>query len=221
MKKDLIIFGTGATARMALYYFENEANFTVKAFTVDSQFISGDDFCGRPLVAFEEIHRKFPPSDYSMFIGIGYTQMNLVRESKYDAAKGFGYSLASFVSPRANVLSTEPIGDNCLIMEGNTIQPWVRIGQNVIMWSGNHVGHDSTIEDHCFLTSHVVVSGFVRVGHHSFLGVNATLRDGITIAPFTLIGAGAVILRNTEERGVYVPPRTISLDKKSTDLEIS
>jgi UDP-3-O-[3-hydroxymyristoyl] glucosamine N-acyltransferase len=105
-------------------------------------------------------------------------------------------------------------------MEDNTIQPFVRIGNNVTLWSGNHIGHDSTIGDHCFLASQIVVSGRVTVGPFSFIGVNATLRNAITIAPMTLIGAGAVIMADTVEGGVYLAPRATLVEKRSDQIKL-
>jgi acetyltransferase-like isoleucine patch superfamily enzyme len=75
------------------------------------------------------------------------------------------------------------------------------------MWSGNQVGHNSVIKDHCFVASQVVVSGNVTIEPNCFLGVNSTIRDGITVARECLIGAGALILKDTREREVYVGPR--------------
>ena len=86
------------------------------------------------------------------------------------------------------------------------MQPFVRIGSNVTLWSGNHIGHDSTIGDHCFISSHVVVSGHVQVGAGCFIGVNATLRNSISIAEYTLIGAGALVIRDTAA-GIGLPGR--------------
>src|SRR5262249_621861 len=112
------------------------------------------------------------------------------------------------------------VGDNCFILEDNTIQPFVRIGNDVTLWSGNHIGHDSTIGDHCFITSHVVVSGNVTVGPRSFIGVNATLRNSITIPPQALIGAGAIIMEDTVEKGVYLPARAKRSGKSSDEIDL-
>ena len=111
--------------------------------------------------------------------------------------KAAGYRLESYVSSRCSYLAQTPPGDNCFILEDNTVQPFVTIGNDVTLWSGNHIGHDAVIEDHCFITSHVVVSGYVRVGARSFLGVNATLRNSITLGEQTLVGAGAIIMKDT------------------------
>lgn len=131
-----------------------------------------------------------------------------------------GYYLPNYISSRCSFLTEEEIGDNNLILEDNTIQPFVKIGSNNVFWSGNHIGHDVTIQDHCYITSHVVISGFTRIGHHSFLGVNATLRDDIDIAPFTFLGAGVTINANTKEGEVYLPPKPFKLEKNSRDLKI-
>jgi hypothetical protein len=50
--------------------------------------------------------------------------------------------------------------------------------------------------------------------------VNATLRNSIDIAPETLIGAGAVIMKNTQPKGVYLPQRAELFTKKSDDIEL-
>jgi acyl-[acyl carrier protein]--UDP-N-acetylglucosamine O-acyltransferase len=112
------------------------------------------------------------------------------------------------------------VGENCFILEDNTIQPFVTIGNNVTMWSGNHIGHDSIIEDHCFISSHVVVSGHVHIRPYCFLGVNCTLRNSITLAPESLIGAGAIIMKDTVEKGVYVPVRTELFTKPSDQINL-
>jgi acetyltransferase-like isoleucine patch superfamily enzyme len=60
----------------------------------------------------------------------------------------------------------------------------------------------------------------VRIRPYCFIGVNATLRHGITIAPRTLIGAGAVVTRDTVEEGVYLPPRAVLSDRRSHEFDL-
>jgi sugar O-acyltransferase (sialic acid O-acetyltransferase NeuD family) len=216
----LVIFGAGDIARLAHYYFANDSEHEVIAFTVDKQYCEGNEFLGLPLIAFEELAEKYPPREYKMFVALSYARMNKLRADKYHAAKRDGYELVSYVSSRCSFLTQHPIGDNCFILEDNTIQPFVKIGSNVTLWSGNHIGHDAVIEDHCFLASHIVVSGYVHIRNNCFIGVNATLRNSITIAPETLIGAGAIIMKDTVERGVYLPERAKLFSKKSSEIEL-
>jgi len=216
----IIIFGTGDIAQIANYYFEIDSPFEVVAFTVDKDFINNYEFEGKALVAFEEVIEKFPPSNYKMFIALSYAKMNKLRRQKYFEAKAKGYELVSYVSSKCTYLSQFNHGDNCFIFENNTIQPFVKIGNNVTLWSGNHIGHHSEIHDHNFISSHVVISGHCIINSNCFLGVNSTLAHNIILAKETLIGAGAIISKNTEEKGIYVPPRTIKLDKTSDQISL-
>lgn len=187
---------------------------------MDKDFINNYEFEGKALVAFEEVIEKFPPSNYKMFIALSYAKMNKLRQQKYFEAKAKGYELVSYVSSKCTYLSQFNHGDNCFIFENNTIQPFVKIGNNVTLWSGNHIGHHSEIHDHNFISSHVVISGHCIINSNCFLGVNSTLAHNIILAKETLIGAGAIISKNTEEKGIYVPPRTIKLDKTSDQISL-
>jgi len=216
----LVIFGAGDIARLAHYYFTRDSEHEVAAFTVDQKYIEEDSFLKLPLVAFEDVAKRYPPQHYKMFVAMSYAKMNKLRAEKYYQAKSLGYDLVSYVSSRCSLLTEYPVGDNCFILEDNTIQPFVKIGNDVTLWSGNHIGHDATIDDHCFLASHIVVSGHVHIHPYCFIGVNATLRNSIEIAPETLIGAGAIIMKNTEPKGVYLPQRAELFKKKSDEIEL-
>ena len=208
MKRKLVIFGTGPIGELAHAYFSEDSDYEVAAFTVDAAYLQGDAFCGLPLHAFEEIATYRPVEEYDMFVALSYSKLNAVRKQKYLAAKGMGYRMASYVSSRATVLNQGRIGDNCFVLEDNTIQPFAVIGDNVTLWSGNHIGHHSTIADHCFVASHVVVSGGVEIGEQCFLGVNSTLRDHIKVGARCVVGAGALLLADAEPEGVYVGTAT-------------
>ena len=216
----LVIFGAGDIARLAHYYFTRDSEHDVVAFTVDQKYRQADTFLDLPLLPFEEVSNTCAPGEYKMFVALSYARMNKLREKKYQQAKANGYELVSYVSSRCSFLTDNPVGDNCFILEDNTIQPFVKIGNNVTLWSGNHIGHDAVIEDHCFLASHIVVSGYVRIGNNCFIGVNATLRNSITIASETLIGAGAVIMKDTVAKGVYLPQRAELFSKSSDEIEL-
>ena len=216
-----IIFGTGDVAQIAAYYFERDKVADVVAFTVDRAYVPDPpEFEGRPVVAFEDLTHSHPPSEFALFIALSYSSMNRVREQKFLTAIDNGYHLLTYVSPQCTYRSQFEPGLNCFIFEDNTIQPFVRIGNNVILWSGNHVGHHSVIDDHVFVSSHVVISGHCTIGSHSFLGVNSTVAHGVTVADGTLLGAGAVLTRDSERNGVYVPARSAKLDKSSDQIEM-
>lgn len=219
MKKKLVIFGAADIAELAHFYFTTDSAYEVAAFTVDGEFMKEDRFCGLPVAAFEEVTTRFPQETHDFFVALSYSKLNEIRKEKYLAAKAAGYRLASYISSHATVLNQGRFGENCFIFEDNTIQPFVRIGNNVTLWSGNHIGHHSVIGDHTFVAAHVVVSGGVTIGEQCFLGVNATLRDHITIGDRCVIGAGALLLRDAEPDGLYIGSATERSDRPSTSLK--
>jgi sugar O-acyltransferase (sialic acid O-acetyltransferase NeuD family) len=202
-KQQVIVFGNRQIAEVADFYLSHDSPYEVVAFTVDGAYLEESTFQGRPVVPFETLTEAFPPHDFAMFIAMSYQKVNRIRAERYAGAKERGYALVSYVSSKAVTWPGLTIGDNCLILEANVIQPFATIGNNVTLWCGNHIGHHSTIEDHCFLASHVVISGNCTVGRGSFLGVNVTLRDGITVAPESVVGAGALLMKDTSEQDVY------------------
>ena len=218
--KDLVIFGAGDIARLAHFYFTNDSGRRVVAFAVDGEFRNVDSFLGLPLVAAADLPQLYPPDRCDVFVAMSYAKMNTVRRAKYEEVRSLGYTCPTYISTRCSYLAADLPGPNCFILEDNTVQPFVRIGENVTLWSGNHIGHDSVIGNHCFISSHVVVSGHVTIGEACFIGVNATLRNSIRIGDRTLIGAAAAIMKDTEPDSAYLGPRSQKFLKRSDQLEL-
>jgi sugar O-acyltransferase (sialic acid O-acetyltransferase NeuD family) len=200
----LIIIGTGETALLAYEYFSKDSNMQVTAFAVHSAYKKIDKLCGLPVIELETIAESHPPTDTIVFVALSSTHLNRDRKKLYLNLKRQGYSFASYISSQAFVWDNVEIGDNCFILENNVLQPFTRIGNNVTLWSGNHIGHRTVVKDHAFISSHCVISGFCEIGEFSFLGVNASVGDNLTIAADNFIGMGSVVNKNTEANGLYV-----------------
>ncbi len=218
MKNKLVIFGSGDIAQLAHYYFSEDSDYEVVAFTVDAAYKTDDTFCGLPVIAFEELKSVYSTDDVNVFVALSYSKLNAIRKEKYLTVKSLGYKLVSYISSKATVLNNRNIGENCFILEDNTIQPFVQIGNNITLWSGNHIGHHSVVKDHTFLASHIVVSGGVSIGEQCFIGVNATLRDHISVGDRCVVGAGALLLENAEPDGVYKGVATERSTRSSSGL---
>ena len=217
----VIIFGLQDLASLAHFYLKHDSEHEVVAFSVTREYLSEEDtFEGVPVVAFEEIESIYPQSEYHFFAPMSHRKMNMLRKSIYDQVRAKGYPFISYVSSKATVFPGAVIGDNCFILEDNTIQPFTPIGNNVVMWSGNHIGHHGVIKDHVFFTSHVVLSGHCIVEPFCFFGVNATIRDGLYIAEGTLVGMSACVTKDTEPWGVYTGIPAKKGKKLSKELDI-
>lgn len=203
----VIIFGNRDFASLAHYYLQHESGdkwYDVVAFCAHAKYMGEEvTFEGKRLVPFETMDGEYSPGEYKVFAPINYGEPR--RQQKiYNDIKAKGYEFITYIHPSVKVPSVSSIGENCFILEDNTIQPYVTVGDNCVLWSGNHIGHHSNIDSHVMFTSHVVLSGHCQVDSHSFLGVNSTIRDGRHIAEGSLIGMGSLVTKHTQPWGVYM-----------------
>jgi sugar O-acyltransferase (sialic acid O-acetyltransferase NeuD family) len=220
-KEKLIIIGDGETGEIAYEYFTSDTHFDVVAFSAEKKFMKSNTLFGLPVVPLEEIEKVFDPKKHKAFVAISFTQLNRLRTRLYNLAKNKGFKVISYISPRALVGKNTEIGENCFIFENVSIQRGVKVGNNVVIWSGSSIGHQSTIGDNCFISSQVSVSGFCNIFENSFLGANCCMIDRIKIAKDTIVGAGAVVIRDTEEGKIYVGNPAKPLPNKSVEHYIT
>ena len=210
MKKRVVIFGVGDFSSLAWYVLTHESNYEVVAFTANAAHLPSSTHQGLPAVPFEYLASHFPPGTTELLIPLGprptsgHNAPNGLRAERYAQAKSAGYTLASWVSPRALTWPDLQLGDNTMVYEGAIIQPFARIGDDCILRSGCNISHHAVIEDHAFIAAGAVVAGGARVGAGVFLGLGAIVRDGVQIAPGCLVGAGAVVTADTQPDGLYV-----------------
>ncbi|HIA55668.1 MAG TPA: acetyltransferase [Candidatus Melainabacteria bacterium] len=204
----VVVFGTGRGADIAHRYLAKDSDYEVCAFTVDAKYLQVSEFKGLPVVDFDLVQQHYSPQEYKLFVPLGSQDLNKVRYKKYLECKEKGYELASYVSSTIPFSDELEIGENCLILENNSINFDVRIGNNVTIWSGNQIGDRSVISDHCWITSHVCMAGDVTIKPFSFIGINASISNGVVIEEENFIGANALITKSTGPKEVYVVSQT-------------
>ena len=202
--KKIFLIGASETAHLAYEYFTHDSDYEVCGFAVEREYLTQNEFLGLPVVSFEECESFFPPEEYQVFVAIISTKLNTARTRMYHLAKEKGYQFASYISTKASIWHNVAIGENCFILNDNTLQPFVSIGNNVILWGGNFIGHRSTIDDNCFLAGHVIIAGQTKIGKNCFLGINATISDTLDIGDDCFIGMAAAVTKSTEPDSVYI-----------------
>lgn len=215
-EKKLVIVGAGEFAEIAYEYFMMDSEYEVEAFAVEKEYRDKDQLFDKPVVDFEDLQQFYPPTEYEVFVAVTYVKLNRVRRRLFLECKKKGYLCASYISSRSFVWHNVKIGENVFIFEDNTLQYHVEVEDNVVLWSGNHIGHRTVIESDCWLTSHDVISGFCRIGQGSFIGVNATLGDNVVLGKDTVFGAAAVTVKSLPDAaGVYIGSPARKLDRTS------
>lgn len=219
-KKPLIIIGAGDYAEIAHAMIRRDSDVDIVAFCVERAFMDHAEFCGLPVIAFEEIEQHYPTGKHQVIACVGPNRVNTVRERLCSEARAKGYSLFTYISPRSSVWDPARIGEGSFIFDQCTVEAFATIGDNTVLWSGASVAHHSIVGDHCFLAPSCAISGRITIENNCFIGINATIRDNLTIAEKCIVGGGAIIKRSTEAGGVYSALETLQRGSDSFNTHI-
>lgn len=203
-KKRLVMFGTGKIAEVLSDYIRRDSDYEIVAYTCDAAFVGAGEHDGLPLISFEQVDRQYPPKTHQLHIGVGYHQLNRLRERLFSEAKAKGYRLASFVSSRAWPGKDAAVGENCFVADGVSIEPGARIGNNVSLWGNVVVGHHAKIQDHCWLAAGTVIGGGSVVEDRCFLALNVTVGNEVTIGADSFLGARTLVTKSLARKSVVV-----------------
>lgn len=205
----LLIVGDSSFAEIAHLYFKRDTDYEPVAFVVEDAYRNKEHLAGLPVIPMSEVEQRFPAAETSFYTAIVYTQLNRLRARLCADMKARGYAPASYISDKAYIDSSATLGEHVFIFEDNTVQPFVTLGDNVVLWSGNHIGHHTTIARDVFISSHVVVSGHCRVGSGSFLGVNSSLGNNVELGEDNWLMPGVNILKSTEPNQFWRPEKPV------------
>lgn len=218
--KRIVIFGISLFAKLMRKYIEGKKDCICVGYTVDKEYIVESIFDGLPIIPFEEIENYYLADEIEILVAIGYKNMNTNRENIFKRIKEKNYFLASYTHPTATIL-TDSIGEGCIILENVTIGIGCKIGEGNIFNACSMIGHDTKIGNYNFFAGNSTIGGAVIVKNNCFLGLNCTVRNEVVLNKYTLVGACAYIDRDTNERAVYVPAKSIELmGKISIDMNI-
>lgn len=112
------------------------------------------------------------------------------------------HQLVSLIDPSVFVSRTARIGVGCVFYPGCYIGLNAKIGDFVFCLSGSTINHDDVIEDRVVMASGVTLAGVVHVEPDCYLGQSCTIRQYLKIGRHSLIGMGAVVVKN-------VPPNSV------------
>jgi sugar O-acyltransferase (sialic acid O-acetyltransferase NeuD family) len=192
---DIVIFGASMSAQVARAYLERDSDHRVVGFAVDTAYATSNEFDGLPLVSWERLEQTFPPTRVQLLGPISYRRLNEFRRDRYLEGKARGYRFASFIHSSC-LIDAKRIGEHCFILARTLIEPYVTIGDNVVIWGGSHIAHHCALGDHCFISGKVGISGATRLGERCFVGGGAIVSEGLTIGDGCLLSFGAVVTKS-------------------------
>lgn len=201
--KRLAIIGSGDLAIQIAHHAVCDKHYQIAGCFDD--FIPGGEYSNELLVLgnIDSIQDCFNKNLFDeLIIGIGYKHMELRKHlfNRYSSSIPF----ATLIHPSCVIDPTSVIGKGSVLYSGCIISMGVEIKENVLIYDGSIIAHDSVIGKHSILSPGIKISGFSNVGECVNLGTGTILVNNISIADFTRTGAGAVVVKNIEQPGLYL-----------------
>jgi len=200
MKKKVAVIGGGDLGKQLLSLLKVDENSEFAGFYDDTLTKEDEKHL---LGGLNDIHADFKAGvfDYLM-LAVGYKHMKFRAEFFNSVNQQIPFY--TLIHASCIVHSSAIIGEGSVLYPGCIIDKNVVIGKNVLLNLGVIISHETVVGDHSFIAPGVRFSGFDQVGKSCFIGTGVIVRDNISIGDNITAGAGAVIIRNLEQKGIYV-----------------
>lgn len=202
MKKRLAIIGSGDLGQLISYHAKVDSGYEIAGFFDDYKTVGEIVGNGIVLGGLGDVTQSYQAKHFDvLMIGIGYNHMQ-IRKSTYEKFVT-QIPFAKIVHSSSYVDSSSKLGDGVFILPGCTVDTGVVIGNNVLLNTGVVIAHDTTIENHCFISPAVSIAGKSLIKECCVLGINSTIIDNITIEPNIKIAGGSVVTKSLTSSGLY------------------
>lgn len=195
--KNLVILGAGGFAREVAWLVADVNNIRLGAWNVigfwqQETERTGQAIKGVPILTSDDVRRHLPNLYAVVAIGNPRIKIHAVEE-----AETLGCHFATLIHPTVQYdASSVEIGPGSIICAGSILTVNVTIGAHVIINLDCTIGHDSIVDDFVTISPGCQLSGYTRIRDSAFLGTGAVTIEGCEIGAGSIIGAGAVVVRN-------------------------
>lgn len=205
--KDLYIIGAGGFGREVAWVVERinsiKPTWNLKGFIDDNETLWGS-IEGEYHVLGGCEHLSTLEDVYAV-CAVGSSN---VRKKIIEKLKDTSVKFATLVDPSVLYSNSVKIGEGAIVCAGTIITVDVNIGDHVIVNLDCTIGHDAVIDDFVTIYPSVNVSGNVSgnvlIGECSELGTGTQIIQGKKVISNTIIGAGAIVVKDCLESGTYV-----------------
>ncbi len=207
----IVFVGTSGHAGVALDAIERCGGYEVLGF-FDSFRASGEEAYGYPVHGAEDRLPAFlgAQPDCAVHVAIGD---NFQRRRMHERLRGLapGIRFAAVVHPFSSVSPRAGIADGAIVLAGAIVCAGASVGEGCLLNTGSSLDHDCTMDAFASLGPGTVVGGNARIGTCSAIAIGTTVLHGRRIGEHSIIGAGAVVVRDMPDRCVAygVPARVV------------
>lgn len=202
MRTPLVVLGSGGFAREVLNWINFDRYKVVAMFSEDDP--SGMTIFGVPVV-----NDLYGLSHASYVIGVGDPE---TKEKLSLIAKGQGLKPCKPIIHTSAVVGVKnDIGLGSVVCPFVCITTGVTLGENTIVNLNATIGHDTVMGSNCTISPGANISGRCEIGNNVYIGTNAAIRERVKIGDDSVVGMGAVVIKDVGDsvRVVGSPARPL------------
>lgn len=210
--KDLIIIGASGFGHEVAWAVErinkNTPTWNLLGFLDDDETIQGKEINGYKVLGTTMDAGDYPEAFFVCAVGASKIREIIIQRVKaLNPIIKFGI----VIDPSVEISDLVTIGEGTIICAHTIITVNISIGCHVIINLDCTIGHDAIINDFATLYPSVNVSGITNIGHAAELGTGMQIIQGKKIGNYSIIGAGAVVVRDIPDKCTAVgsPARPI------------
>jgi len=194
----LLIIGTGGQGKVVLDCAKNYYD-TITFMTNDKNSLGIN---GYPIIYEQEITLDKILKNYDeVIVAIGNNNARLNISLEYESK---GIKLATIIHPKAVISDTAEIGCGTVVFANAVINPSAKIGKACIINTGVIIEHDCVLENGVHISPNTAMGGTVFIGEKTWVCVGSSIANNIKIGNNSIIGAGAVIIKDIPNKVLAV-----------------
>jgi sugar O-acyltransferase (sialic acid O-acetyltransferase NeuD family) len=201
--KKLAVIGSGDLGKQIVQLALESNDYIISGFFDDFETI-GNLVHGYPILgSIESIQQHFENRTFDeLLIGIGYKHM----EIRHRLFERFQYQIpfGKIIHTSCIIHNSVSIGSGSILYSGTHVDMGAKISENCLIYNGCIIAHDTQIASHTILSPGVKIAGFSKIESLVNLGIGTIISDNVTVAMGTKTGAGAVVVKDIDESGLYV-----------------
>ena len=199
--KELIIVGASGFGREVAWLVERinkvSPTWDLLGFIDDNDQLQNTCINGYKVLGKTDDVAEFPDVYYVCAVGASKTREKIIGRL-VDINPDIRF--ATLIDPSVERSELIEIGAGTVICAHTIMTVNITIGDHVIINLDCTIGHDAVLEDYVTLYPSVNVSGATHIGRGTELGTGMQIIQGKTIGEYSIVGAGAVVVKDIPDK---------------------
>lgn len=195
--KDIVIIGAGGFGREVAWLIEDinikNVEWNIFGFVDDNQAIQGTKINGYKVVGDIDWLKE------QELCVVNAIADPIIKKKVMEKLTGSKNKYPVLIHPSVIYSGSVNFGEGSIVCAGNIITVNIEIGKHVIINLDCTIGHDANIGDYSTVLPSVNISGFVKTEECVSVGTGSAIIQGVNIGKNTVVGAGAVVVKDLPE----------------------